>query len=110
MVLQPTALAIVDDRFLQITWNDGVIQRLKIVNLRAACPCATCREKERAKAEKTKGLLPVLTAAEAQPLKITRMNPVGNYAYNIDFSDGHGSGLFTIEMLRSLDAEISASK
>jgi DUF971 family protein len=109
MVLQPTALAIVDEIFLQITWNDGVVQRTKIEKLRAVCPCATCREKERAKAEKPKGLLPVLTAAEAQPLKITRMTPVGNYAYNVDFSDGHGSGLFTIEMLRDLAKENSSS-
>ncbi len=109
MVLQPTALAIVDESFLQITWNDGVVQRLKIGKLRDACPCATCREKERSKAAKPKGLLPVLSAAEAQPLKIARMSPVGNYAYNIDFSDGHGSGLFTIELLRSLEAGISTS-
>jgi DUF971 family protein len=100
-MLQPTALSILEDRFLQITWNDGLVQRLAFGRLRNACPCATCREKERAKVEKPRGL-PVLSAAEAQPLTIVRMRPVGNYAYNIDFSDGHGSGLFTMELLRRL--------
>lgn len=101
-MLQPTALAVVEDRFLQITWSDGFVQKTRIAALRSACPCATCREKQRAADSKPKNLLPVLSAAEAAPLKITKMSPVGNYAYNIDFSDGHGSGLFTMELLREL--------
>ena len=28
------------------------------------------------------------------------MKPVGNYAYSIDFSDGHDTGIFTLESLR----------
>ncbi len=44
----------------------------------------------------------VLGAAEARPLRIEGMRPVGAYAYNIAFSDGHDSGLFTFERLRGL--------
>ena len=44
-------------------------------------------------------MLPVLSAAEAQPLRIDAMSPVGQYAYSIDFSDGHSSGIFTFAML-----------
>ncbi|MDZ4851139.1 MAG: DUF971 domain-containing protein [Pirellulaceae bacterium] len=105
-MLQPTALALVEDRYLQITWSDGEVRRSSFGALRKACPCATCREKKRADASKKPNLLPVLSAAEAQPLKIVAMRPVGNYAYNIDFSDGHGSGLFTIELLRELGTTI----
>jgi DUF971 family protein len=101
-MLQPTALSIVEDRFLQITWSDGMIQKTRIADLRKACPCATCREKHRADSAKSKNLLPILSPAEARPLQIVKMSPVGNYAYNIDFSDGHGSGLFTMELLREL--------
>jgi DUF971 family protein len=67
-----------------------------------ACPCATCREKKRAETAKPKGLLQVLSAAETVPLAVTQMRPVGNYAYNITFSDGHSSGLFTMELLREI--------
>ena len=28
------------------------------------------------------------------------MNPVGRYAYGIDFSDGHNTGIYTLESLR----------
>jgi DUF971 family protein len=45
--------------------------------------------------------LPTLTVAETKPLTISGMRPVGNYAYKIDFSDGHSSGLFTMELLRA---------
>lgn len=101
-MLQPIAIALVEDRFLQTTWNDGEVRRSSFSALRKACPCATCREKNRATEAPKPKSLPVLSAAEAQPLKIVGMRPVGNYAYNIDFSDGHGSGLFTIELLRDL--------
>ena len=107
-MLQPTALALVEDRFLQITWNDGEVRRSSFSALRKACPCATCREKNRAAEAPKPKSLPVLSAAEAQPLKIVGMRPVGNYAYNIDFSDGHGSGLFTIELLRDLGSPCPA--
>jgi DUF971 family protein len=108
-MFQPTALSLVSDRFLQITWSDGEVRQSSFSMLRKACPCATCREKSRAEASQKPNLLPVLTAAETQPLKIVRMRPVGNYAYNIDFSDGHGSGLFTIELLRELGTPCSSS-
>jgi DUF971 family protein len=48
--------------------------------------------------------LPVITAAEARPLELLGMQPVGNYAYTIAFSDGHDTGIFTFELLRELGA------
>jgi DUF971 family protein len=50
--------------------------------------------------------LTVLSAAEARRLTIAGMRPVGAYAYNIAFSDGHDSGLFTLERLRDLGEEM----
>lgn len=93
---------------LAITWSDGQLLKYTAVKLRDGCPCATCKEKQRAKElerEKMGGKilkLPVLSAGELQPLRILRMQPVGNYAYNIAFSDGHDSGIFTFELLREL--------
>jgi DUF971 family protein len=100
--LLPTDLKVVDNNVLQIVWNDGFEQRLGLTRLRNACPCATCREKERGAQSKPVGQLPVLSAAEAAPLRIESMQPVGQYAYNVKFSDGHGSGIFTFDLLRSL--------
>ena len=47
-------------------------------------------------------LLPVLSPAETVPLAIAAMQPVGQYAYSIEFSDGHSSGIYTLEYLREL--------
>jgi DUF971 family protein len=52
--------------------------------------------------------LPVLSAAEARPLTISKMEPVGNYAYSIEFSDGHGTGIYTLELLRQLGRDALA--
>lgn len=100
--MAPTQLSI-EDGLLIIGWSDGSTTKHRPVDLRKACPCATCREKRRGDDEpKSRGLLPVLSVAEAQPLAVQRMRPVGNYAYNIQFSDGHDSGIFTFDLIRSL--------
>lgn len=77
--------------------------------LRDNCRCAKCIE-QRTEAinettagnKKLSNVLPVLSMAETMPLGIVLMHPVGNYAYNIHFSDGHSAGIFTFELLRSL--------
>lgn len=99
----PESIAREGDSAIVITWTDGRSSRLTASQLRSACPCATCREKKRA-GESTDVVskpisLPVLKAEEARPLTITSMRPVGTYAYNIAFSDGHSSGLFPLTML-----------
>jgi DUF971 family protein len=33
------------------------------------------------------------------------MAPMGRYAYSIHFSDGHDTGIYTLELLRELGTE-----
>jgi DUF971 family protein len=102
MQLQPTKLSRSDDHSLVIEWSDGQRRQYTFRELRDACPCASCREKRSAPPTPSKNLLPVLSAAEARPLQIVDMQPVGNYAYSIEFSDGHNTGIYTLELLRQL--------
>ena len=94
-----------DDEAITWTWEDGSETRWTDQQLRSACPCATCREKKRAESKTTptpagKSMgLPMLSIAEARPTRVTELNPAGNYAYNIRFSDGHHSGLYTLQVL-----------
>ena len=103
MSYTPSALHRSDTGSIVITWDDGSETTWTPGQLRRACPCATCREKKRADDEtpvKKKSLaLPVISAAEARPLRVEAMRPAGNYAYHVAFSDGHDSGLFTMAML-----------
>lgn len=101
MSAQPTKLELADESHLQIAWSDGQVRRYSIRELREQCPCATCREKRNAPPPPATQLT-VLSADEAAPLRIRGMKPVGNYAYSIDFSDGHNTGIYTLESLREL--------
>lgn len=87
---------------IRITWDDQAQTMWTPLELRQRCPCATCREKKREPVERPRPTprLPVITAAETRPLRIESMQPIGNYAYNIRFSDGHASGIFTFEILK----------
>ena len=108
MNIYPVQLQIVEPASLLIDWSDGRKQQYPLAELRDHCPCATCREKHQADAKKPAVLLPVLSPAEAQPLRLVSMKPVGNYAYSIAFSDGHDTGIYTFEQLRELGHEVVA--
>lgn len=99
----PTSIQRDGDQGIVIQWSDGIVSRWTAAQLRKECPCALCREKKRGEEKQAVSdgpmMLPVLAAAEAKPLAIDQMKPIGNYAYNVRFSDGHSSGLFTLDML-----------
>jgi DUF971 family protein len=85
---------------IEITWSDGTVARYSPRLLRDACPCATCRERRAQPAPSP--LLQVLAPEETRPLAVAGMHPVGQYAYSIEFSDGHDSGIYTLQYLREL--------
>ncbi len=105
--LTPESIERQGESAIQIKWNDQTTTRWTVSELRTACPCATCREKKRGDTVKADpdddkpAMLPVLSAAEARPLRIESMKPVGSYAYNIAFSDGHSSGIYPFAILHT---------
>lgn len=98
---QPTDLKLVAPDRLRIAWSDGEVREYPVRELREKCPCATCRELRNAPPPPSTSLT-ILSAAETQPLRIAGMKPVGRYAYGIEFSDGHDTGIFTLESLREM--------
>ena len=105
MTVQPRQLKLVTPERLQIAWSDGQVRQYTVRELRENCPCATCREKRKAPSPPPT-MLPVLKPEETRPLRITKMEPQGHYAYAIHFSDGHNTGLFTLESLRELGTAV----
>lgn len=99
----PTELELLDDA-LRVVWSDGWEQQLSFQMLRTRCPCATCREKRQAELEKPPNPLSIIQPEEAVPPKVIGMRPAGSYGYAIKFNDGHSTGIFTLEFLRSLGA------
>jgi DUF971 family protein len=99
-MIYPTAIERDGPSDLVIAWSDGSRRRYTARGLRDVCPCATCREKRSQPADPM--ALPTLSPALAQPLTIAGMEPLGNYAYAIHFSDGHDTGIFAFDLLRQL--------
>jgi DUF971 family protein len=112
--LLPIGLERTKDRHLVIQWQDGMEQRIPFRVLRDGCRCANCTEKHQLykpvdgeQKEKPKTVsLPVLSLAETMPVEIVTMHPAGNYGYKISFSDGHSTGIYSFELLRSLGSKI----
>jgi DUF971 family protein len=107
MDVQPAKLELTPAGRLRIDWSDGQLREYSVRELRDKCPCATCREQRSAPPPPVMQL-PILSAAETQPLRITAMTPVGRYAYGIDFSDGHNTGIYTLESLREMGQEVGS--
>jgi DUF971 family protein len=89
---------------VDITWADGHSSHFDFAFLREQCPCATCND-ERAKKESHGG--PILPASPLLPMYKPRpraqaATQVGNYAIQINFSDGHSTGIFSYDYLRTL--------
>ncbi len=99
--LTPVSLSLVAGDTLRIVWSDGQTRNYAVRELREKCTCASCRERRTAPPP-LPTTLTVLSPAEAQPLRIVAMHPTGNYAYSIHFSDGHDTGIFTLESLREM--------
>lgn len=89
------------ERALIITWKDGHRSVFSFDDLRRDCPCASCDD-ARSKRKAGGGLLvlstPILKRGEAQ---VKEYHPVGWYALNFTWNDGHDTGIYTYESLRA---------
>ena len=84
---------------LALKWEDGVEHFISLEALRRACPCASCAGEMDIMGNLAKGPDAKLTDASFQ---IKLLHPVGGYAVQIHWQDGHGTGLYTHESLRSI--------
>ena len=91
----PTRIEQTGPKELGITWSDGMKSRYAVRELRLACACAHCVDEWTGDAR-----LDIATVPEdVHPLKI---QPVGRYAIQIDWSDGHSTGIYSFRQLRDL--------
>jgi len=87
---------------IDVVWSDGHASHYDFAYLRDQCPCAMCNDEREKKSQFSPAggsdLLPMfkpkVTARSARA--------VGHYAVQIDFSDGHSTGIYSFEHLREL--------
>jgi DUF971 family protein len=92
---------------VDIVWSDGHRSHYEFAYLREECPCATCDDQRRKKAaapvqasasESVSGVLPMYKPK----LKARAAKPMGNYALQIEFTDGHSTGIYSYDHLRTI--------
>jgi len=89
---------------VEITWSDGHVSRYDFPYLRDHCPCALCNDERQKKdkfAESAAGGASALPMFKPR-VKAKSANAVGNYAVQIEFTDGHATGIFSFEHLREI--------
>jgi ATP-binding protein involved in chromosome partitioning len=84
-----------DVRTLSVLWEDGHRDDFDVRDLRLACHCALCIEEMSGR----KLLDPKTVRPDVSPRVISS---IGNYAIGIDWNDGHNSGIYSFDHLRSL--------
>jgi len=97
----PISLNLKRDEKLEITWSDGKKCVYPIALLRTMCPCAQCRTVREGEGKK-KSSLTILPGNFAEPITAAGAQLVGNYALQIEWSDGHDSGIYSFEYLREI--------
>jgi prepilin-type processing-associated H-X9-DG protein len=89
----PETVVLKGDRMrVDIAWCNGKAAEISAERLRAACRCAWC----------TRARIDGTFAALLQTVTIDRLAPVGDYAINIAFSDGHARGIYPWAYLQSI--------
>ena len=89
---------------VDITWSDAHTSHYDFAYLREHCPCATCREGNDKKNSLTEKNTPGSAALPLFKPKITARTAaaVGNYAIQIEFTDGHTTGIYSFSYLREV--------
>jgi ATP-binding protein involved in chromosome partitioning len=98
----PVGLRRRDPRTLSILWQDARHHDHDVRDLRLACPCAAC-------VDETTGRVTIDPKSVRQDVAPRVISSVGSYAISIAWNDGHSTGLYSFDFLRSM-ADRTASQ
>ena len=84
-------------RILTITWSDGRDCHYSFAGLRAVCPCVLCQGGHANMGRPADKLL--LQRAQDDALNLEAITPVGAYAVQLRWNDGHDSGIYSWDYL-----------
>ena len=79
---------------LSIVWADGHVSTYDPAPLRLACRCAHCEDE-------WTGERRITAAAIPGDIALLAYRPVGRYGYQLEWSDGHNTGIYNFRDLRA---------
>ena len=82
-----------DERRMRLTWSDGHSAEFPYDHLRGYCPCAACQGH---------GAFEIEYHPPASPVDLASVMPVGNYGVSFVWTDGHSTGIYRFDFLRSI--------
>ena len=91
----PEHIAISKSKGIKIDWKDGHHSEYGLTYLRDKCPCATCTGAHGTPPREPEANNPFQMFKPA--LKMLGVEPVGNYAIRINWSDGHNTGIYSYD-------------
>jgi DUF971 family protein len=84
---------------IKIKWDDDKESFIKISKLRDECPCVNCK----GESVIFENYIPIKAPFKhAGFYEIEKIEPVGNYAIQIFWKDGHNTGIYPYDLLRVL--------
>lgn len=85
-----------------VRWSDGSESFYRMDRLRAASPSAETQGETDLLGNPISGNQ---LGRDFSGVRVVSWNPIGGYAIQFHFSDGHKSGLYSFDLLRELDSE-----
>jgi DUF971 family protein len=94
----PFAQALVIGDELAVSFADGEELYLSLPLLRRACPCASCQGEPDALGRVVRPVVELGPRA----FELAGITPIGGYALQLAWADGHATGLYSFAYLRQL--------
>ena len=82
-------------RHVFVEFTDGVKATFELPALRLACPCADCNAKRQRGQS-----VSILAETAPDEVRITEAAMAGAWGLNLDWSDGHSTGIYAFEKMR----------
>jgi DUF971 family protein len=99
--LKIETMAIIGEE-LCLTFSDGVEIYLPLPLLRRACPCASCQGEPDALGRVVRPTVEL----KANSTLLRQITPVGGYALQLFWQDGHSTGIYSLSYLRELFSHV----
>jgi DUF971 family protein len=90
------------DQRLLVEFSDGRTIEYPLGLLRAKCPCASCKTMREQQQQRPRSLTVLPGNPYLGPMVVVGAELVGNYAIRLDWSDDHGSGIYSFAYLREI--------